>query len=145
VVRQIGLLDEVFFLGFEDADWCLRARQAGFKALYVPAALIWHKDSYDTRKNLGKPGKDYYSIRNSVLFARKHMPARYWPLYCLSLSKYLSYRTAGYMVRIEFERIKALYRGLWSGYSTVMPRANSADRQGVEDPGTPRPRPDANR
>lgn len=118
VVRQIGPLDEVFFLGFEDLDWCVRALQAGFKAVYVPAAVVWHKDSYDTKKNLGKPGKDFYSIRNSILFARKHMPSRYWPLFFFSLARYLAYRTAGYLIRVELKRVKALYSGLWSGCCT---------------------------
>src|SRR5262249_8536018 len=33
VVRKVGLLDEAFFLGFEDLDWCIRARDAGFRAV----------------------------------------------------------------------------------------------------------------
>ncbi len=118
VVRQIGLLDEIYFLGFEDLDWCVRALQAGFKAVYVPAAVVWHKDSYDTKKNLGKPEKDFYSIRNSIFFARKHMPTRYWPLFFFSLARYLAYRTAGYLIRVELKRVKALYSGLWSGCCT---------------------------
>lgn len=126
VVRRIGMLDEIFFLGFEDADWTVRSLQAGFKAVYVPAAVVWHKDSYDTKKNLGKAGKDFYSIRNSVLFARKHLRTRYWPLFFLSLGRYLAYRTSGYLVRAELERVKALYKGLWSGCTTEMPARGGA-------------------
>jgi GT2 family glycosyltransferase len=33
VVRQVGLLDEIFFLGFEDLDWTVRALQAGIRLL----------------------------------------------------------------------------------------------------------------
>ena len=121
VVRQIGLLDEVFFLGFEDLDWCMRASKAGFKGYYVPSSVIWHKSSYDTKKNLGKAVKDFYGTRNSVLFARKHLKIYYWPLFLLSLARWIAYRTAGYLVRLELSRIAALYQGLWNGWRTPLP------------------------
>jgi GT2 family glycosyltransferase len=118
VVRQIGLLDENFFLGFEDLDWTVRALEAGFRAFYVGSAVIWHKSSYDTKKNLGKPVMDYYRTRNCILVARKHVPRRYWPLFLLSLGKYVVYRSAGYLLRAEPKRISMLYRGLWAGCTT---------------------------
>ncbi len=120
-VRRIGLLDETFFLGFEDLDWCVRARQAGFKLYYAPKAVIWHKDSYDTKRNLGKPIKDFYSTRNRILFARKHMRSRYWPLFMVDLAGYIAYRSAGYLLRREPERIAGLLKGLWAGISFRIP------------------------
>lgn len=42
VVDQIGYLDERFFAYQEDADYCFRARQAGWKVMYVPTAKILH-------------------------------------------------------------------------------------------------------
>ncbi|HEX7288268.1 MAG TPA: glycosyltransferase family 2 protein [Candidatus Angelobacter sp.] len=117
VVRQIGLLDEAFFLGFEDMDWSLRALRAGYKLVYVGGAVVWHRASYATKKSAGKDLKDYYSARNSILFARKHMANRYWPLFVLSLARYLAYRTGGYLLRLEFNRVAALYRGIWDGFN----------------------------
>ena len=120
VVRQIGLLDESYFLGYEDLDWTVRAMNAGFRAFYVGSSVIWHRSSYDTKKNLGKPVRDFYSTRNLVLFARKHVPAKYWPLFLLELCRYVAYRSAGYLLRAEPKRIAMLYRGLWEGYTTKM-------------------------
>ena len=40
--EQVGLLDERFFLFWEDADWCLRFRRAGWGVYYVPAASGTH-------------------------------------------------------------------------------------------------------
>jgi GT2 family glycosyltransferase len=45
VIRAVGTLDEKFHLYGEDVDWCIRARQAGFKVVYVPSSHIWHKVS----------------------------------------------------------------------------------------------------
>lgn len=42
VIEQIGYLDERFFAYQEDADFCFRARQAGWKIMYVPQAEIIH-------------------------------------------------------------------------------------------------------
>ncbi len=41
----VGLLDEGFFMYFEDADWCKRARRAAFRVLYVPQATAIHDES----------------------------------------------------------------------------------------------------
>jgi GT2 family glycosyltransferase len=45
VWEQVGLLDPRYHLYAEDADWCLRARRAGFRLLFVPTARLWHKVS----------------------------------------------------------------------------------------------------
>jgi GT2 family glycosyltransferase len=125
VVRRIGLLDEAFFLSFEDADWSMRASRAGFKQFYVPGSVIWHKDSYDTTRNLGHAGKNFHTMRNSVLFARKYIEAPYWPLFMLSVGKYVIYRTLADLARGEVKRVTALYRGLWSGCRTRISPAPS--------------------
>lgn len=112
---KVGLLDDSFFFGFEDLDWCVRARKAGYKAFYVPSALVWHRDGYVTKKNFGISAKDFYHFRNSVLLARKHLRAWHWPMFMVSMARHLIYRTAGYLIRIEPHRVRALYAGLWSG------------------------------
>lgn len=43
VFDSIGVLEEAFFLGGEDLDFCLRARNAGFKVLYEPKCLVYHR------------------------------------------------------------------------------------------------------
>ena len=58
VIRRIGLLDQRFFLVSEDTDWSIRVRQAGYRLLFVPAARIWHNESYTVRKTSGKQLRD---------------------------------------------------------------------------------------
>jgi GT2 family glycosyltransferase len=127
VIRQIGLLDEIFFLGFEDADWSVRARQAGFKGVYVPAATIWHRDGYATRKNLGWAGRDFHTIRNRILFARKHLERRHWPLFMLSVARHVAFRTIVDLSRADLRKVKALYQGIWSGCSTKIERKKATE------------------
>jgi len=42
LIERIGLLDEGYFMYFEDVDYCRRAREAGFKILYWPEAQVAH-------------------------------------------------------------------------------------------------------
>jgi GT2 family glycosyltransferase len=72
VLRQIGPLDERFFLTHEDVDWCYRARSAGYSCQFVPAARVWHKVSASfarSRVGLGI----YFTARNRLLWAEMHL------------------------------------------------------------------------
>jgi len=74
VFHRIGLLDERFFLYFEDADYCLRARKVGLVVRVVPDVVVRHEVSATTRQ-LGAAVLSYYHYRNAHLFAMKHAPA----------------------------------------------------------------------
>jgi len=43
VFERIGLLDEKMFNYFSDSDFCYRTRYAGFKIIYEPSFVIYHK------------------------------------------------------------------------------------------------------
>ncbi|MCL4294788.1 MAG: glycosyltransferase family 2 protein [Anaerolineae bacterium] len=70
VVEQIGLLDLRFFIYYEETDWCIRARTAGWRILYVPRARLWHKVS--AAMGPTSPATDYYMTRNVLLFLAKN-------------------------------------------------------------------------
>ncbi len=74
VARQIGLLDEEFFLVWEEVDWSFRARRAGWRCLVVPAARIWHKIGVSFGSEIS-PLRMYFSIRNELLWFSRHAPA----------------------------------------------------------------------
>ncbi len=124
VVRKIGLLDEIFFLSFEDADWSIRALEAGYKGVYVPESVIWHRDSYVTEKSLGLARREFYNMRNTVLCARKHILPKQVPLFILSLGKYIAYGTVRSLFAADWKRVAALYHGAWTGWRTPMPHSN---------------------
>jgi GT2 family glycosyltransferase len=42
VIDQVGLLDERFFMYYEDVDYCMRVREAGFSIRYCPEARVVH-------------------------------------------------------------------------------------------------------
>lgn len=44
LVRKVGLMDERYFLYFEELDWALRARAQGFRLGWAPASVVIHKE-----------------------------------------------------------------------------------------------------
>lgn len=71
---KVGFLDERYFMYFEDADWNIRAKKAGFKALYVPKAVLWHINAASSSS--GSLLHDYFITRNRMLFGLTYAPLR---------------------------------------------------------------------
>jgi GT2 family glycosyltransferase/glycosyltransferase involved in cell wall biosynthesis len=73
VIERIGVLDERYFLYFEDADYSVRARRAGIPIVFLSRPIIAHRTS-ETTSTLGSPLLLRYHTRNSILFNREHGP-----------------------------------------------------------------------
>jgi GT2 family glycosyltransferase len=78
VFEKIGLFDERFFLYFEDSDFCLRARKAGFKIFLEPKSIVFHKISQSFRNFPLK--KIYFNLKSNLLFIHKQVKPCFWPL-----------------------------------------------------------------
>jgi hypothetical protein len=70
VIEQVGAIDARFFYYWEETEWCVRAREHGWKILHVPRAKLWHKGVQ--RDYLPSPNVTYYSTRNRFLMLTKH-------------------------------------------------------------------------
>ena len=70
VVEDIGLLDSGFFMYYEDCDYCLRAVEAGYKIIYVPMAVVWHKIAKGTEG--GYLARWQYKVMSMLHFHRKY-------------------------------------------------------------------------
>jgi GT2 family glycosyltransferase len=70
VPEKIGLLDEDFFLLWEETDFCMRARQAGFSIWTAPQAKLWHKVSASFIG--GKPHMQYFWWRNRLHYIARN-------------------------------------------------------------------------
>ncbi|HJT86870.1 MAG TPA: glycosyltransferase family 2 protein [Bryobacteraceae bacterium] len=73
MLAEIGGFDDSFFLYCEDTDLGLRARWAGWKSLYVPAAVVEHHYSHSAGR--ASPVKAYYVERNRLFVLAKNFPA----------------------------------------------------------------------
>jgi GT2 family glycosyltransferase len=71
ILEQLGLLDDRFFIYYEEADLCARARRADWKIIYLPTAKLWHKISR-VLKMVGNDFGIYHSQRNRLLYLWKN-------------------------------------------------------------------------
>lgn len=117
VLEKVGLMDEDYFCYFEDFDWGLKAREAGFRLRLDPKAVVHHKGSQTA--GFGSPFYVYHMVRSRMLFARKNVPFLLYLfafLPCLFLYRYL--RPAAILIfRRRWDHLGALHRGIRDGFT----------------------------
>lgn len=70
VFKKIGGLNKNYFAYFEEIEWCVRARKAMYKIIYVPQGKIWHKGGATSSKITGFAV--YHHTRNRFWFMKQH-------------------------------------------------------------------------
>ncbi len=75
VIDKVGFWDEKYFLYFEDADFCERAKRAGIKLYYDPAIVIWHKNAQSTGGS-GSRLHQYYQKKSQLRFGLAYAPLK---------------------------------------------------------------------
>jgi len=78
-VTRIGLLDEGFFFYFEEVDWCLRARRAGWEVWLVPHAEVIHLGGQSVARDPQRLALEYRKSQRR--FYQKHYAG--WQQWCL--------------------------------------------------------------
>jgi GT2 family glycosyltransferase len=73
VFEAVGLLDEDYFFSFEDLDFCLKARHAGFATVLAGSAAVYHEGSRSMGANT--PRRLYFAARNHLLLAQRVDPS----------------------------------------------------------------------
>lgn len=70
IIDTVGMMDERYFLYCEDLDYCCCIRSHGYKLIYEPKAVIYHKINSSTRKIPHMEA--YYTIRNKRYVLKKY-------------------------------------------------------------------------
>lgn len=113
VIGSVGLMDEMFFMYFEDLDWCTRAKRGGWRVKYQPGSLVWHKISKSSK--LRSPTMRFQFSRSSIRYAKKHGSPS---LLALSGQVFLR-QTVSALVRGNLRAAVASIRGAWAGWADV--------------------------
>jgi GT2 family glycosyltransferase len=71
-IDRVGWFDEEYFFGFEDVDYCLRARRAGIGVGLAGAAVAYHQGA--AALNVADPRRFYFAARNHLRLAARQMP-----------------------------------------------------------------------
>ena len=110
VIEKAGMMPEVFFLYYEELDWCESIKKHGYKIYVVPEAKIYHKESMSIGKN--STLKTYYMTRNRLLFMRRHTRGATklsWIIFFILFS--IPKNSLMFMLKRETEHLRAFWRG----------------------------------
>ncbi|MGJ3522818.1 glycosyltransferase family 2 protein [Nitratidesulfovibrio sp. D1] len=124
-VERVGLLDEVYFLYYEDVEWGIRMRRAGFDLGYAARSLVRHKEGGATGATSGPEGAqpvrsrfiDYLMLRNRMWLMRANYPLA---LPCV-IASYLGV-AARRCHRGQTDRLGLVVRAAWHGFVGRMGR-----------------------
>src|SRR5438270_12919245 len=103
--EDAGLLDEGFFLYWEDTEFCLRLRRKGWRLAAAPDSRVLHKVNASTGGN--KIVLDRYQTASGLRLLRLHSPV---PL--LASLLFLAIRFIRRVVRLQFSRCASVWAGI---------------------------------
>jgi len=70
ILADVGLMEELYFLYYEELDWCEKFRRAGKKIWFTGEAVVFHKESMSVGKVSAV--KTFFMTRNRMLFIRRN-------------------------------------------------------------------------
>jgi GT2 family glycosyltransferase len=94
MLDEIGLLDDDFFFSCEDMDLAWRAQLAGYRCIYTPNAVVYHR----LAATGGGPIASFHDGRNAVWLLVKNYPLALWRSYWRDILSY-QVRQAGAALR----------------------------------------------
>lgn len=132
-VEKAGLLDESFFIYYEETDWCARIRKMGFDIWFEPQAQMRHKAPIESDK-FG-PTTLYYFTRNRIRFFSRHAPILIRPVVVLrairgAMKGIEQHKEAGRLEHAEATRwaIKHALQRRWGKVDATLWRSDLTDR-----------------
>jgi GT2 family glycosyltransferase len=114
-IPQVGLLDDRFFMYFEDLDWSLRFRQAGYRLRLVAPAHLYHHVALSSG-GLETPFRRYHLARSGVIFWRHHARLGNPAVILLFRLASVFKTTAHLLARRQITTLRAYFRGLHDGW-----------------------------
>lgn len=107
VFKKIGLFDERFFLYYEDADFSLRAKNAGFKLLVDPTISVFHQE----QSNHSNPAKIYWLVLSGLLFFKTHasFSKKIWLYFYINLRKLKNFHDLRFTPNNNAKNVRRAY------------------------------------
>lgn len=79
-LNKVGLLDEKYWIWFEEVDWCKRAHDSSLKIWFTPSAEVIHYGGVSFKKAFVPVRKEWRFMRSALRYSRKHLGFFSWLL-----------------------------------------------------------------
>ncbi len=116
VIDRTGLMPEIYFLYYEELDWCTAMVRAGYTLWYEPHCTVFHKESQSTGQQ--SPLRTFYLTRNRLLYAWRNFTG----MRCLLSIFYQITIAAGknslvYLLKHRVDLAAAVWKGVFAFFS----------------------------
>jgi GT2 family glycosyltransferase len=112
-IEDVGLLDERFFMYWEDTEICLRMRKKGWRIVAAPNSRVLHKVNASVRGN--RLILDRYQTASGLRLLWLHSPVPH-----LALFLFLTIRFTRRLLRLQFSRCRSVWAGI-QDYRRLLP------------------------
>lgn len=111
VLEKVGMFPEKFFIYYDEMDLSARVIKGGYKILYEPRGLIFHKESMAMGKKSSI--KTYYHTRNRILYMRRNTSTLQFACF---ISFFLLFSTPKatlkFLAEKKFDHVKSFFKGI---------------------------------
>ncbi len=114
-IEEVGLFDPHYISYMEDADLCWRMKNVGFKLVYLPTAIVYHKVSRSFGKTAYNEKTMYLMGRNAVLFVKRYGNVTQWLKFILFFWLSIIYAFPRETIRGNHKAVFAKIRGFFDG------------------------------
>lgn len=116
VIDRTGLMPDIYFLYYEELDWCTAMTRAGYTLWYEPHCTVFHKESQSTGQQ--SPLRTFYLTRNRLLYAWRNFTG----MRCLLSILYQMTIVAGknslvYLLKHRVDLASAVWKGVFAFFS----------------------------
>jgi GT2 family glycosyltransferase len=114
ILATAGLMEELYFLYYEELDWCEKFKSAGKKIWFTGKTVVFHKESMSVGKESAI--KTYFMTRNRMLFIRRNTSMLTTFLFSVYYIFFVSTaKVMSYLVRGRLDLAKQVLAGvLWN-------------------------------
>lgn len=113
---KAGLMDETYFLYYEELDWCEKFKRIGKEIWFTGETYVYHKESISVGK--ASPLKVFFNTRNRMLFIRKNTGNINTILFSLYYSLIaIPKAVIKYLIKGEYKLAKWTLKGLLWNFS----------------------------
>lgn len=114
LVNKVNLFDKEFFAYYEETDFCHRVWLAGYKVIYEPASVIYHKGGQTSRK-MPESFIFFHSFKNRLTSSVKNFELPELTRIVLVLIAIYLFLFVIYLVKLRFGLAKAIFNAiLWN-------------------------------
>jgi GT2 family glycosyltransferase len=119
VFEKVGYFDPTFNLAGEDADWCMRMKRLGFKAIYAHRGVLYHMVSHTAGSYV--PRRTFWTGRSLSLFVRRYARLHQWLGFVVLTIPALKFAWLRELFKGNSSAVVQKLRGIIAGLKETMP------------------------